>query len=367
VIAGEHDHFPPFGHKTFFFEEMVTNSQDLGIELLFFSPVYWQEGADNIQMWQYVAGQWQQTEASLPRLLYDRFTTHNPREKDARTRFLAYTQSSDFRYLNPWGLVNLLRDKVAFHHYLQAQGIPSLSAFPVESLSQDELDELSQGGKPFFLKPTFGSQGQGIYRLHPQAPGLQFDSGEVLPSRPQALQAWLALHHPGEAYFLQPACDYLPYEGRATDLRVLVQNEGEDRYQITGVAARLGKAQSIISNLGGGGTAIPWETFAVHCAGFYGKKADHIQEELAQLCLHTSQLLHEQYGSYAEVAFDILADKERGFLILEGNSRPARWVFTVVADHAKDPGLIQRYRSIRALSTRRPVSYAAKKFGGLEV
>src|SRR5690606_23262967 len=67
------------------------------------------------------------------------------------------------------------------------------------------------------------------------------------------------LRRPRQPFIAQARLWLMRWRDRIFDIRVLVQKDGTGQWQITGMGLRVGPKGSIVSNLHGGGTAMPPE------------------------------------------------------------------------------------------------------------
>ena len=59
---------------------------------------------------------------------------------------------------------------------------------------------------------------------------------------------------------------------------------------------------------------------------------------IIELCQQCSSFLHNSYGRFLEIVFDILLTLDKGPIILEANSKPSRWFFNILAEYYKEDG-----------------------------
>ncbi|OGX68319.1 MAG: hypothetical protein A2189_00140 [Paenibacillus sp. RIFOXYA1_FULL_44_5] len=134
-------------------------------------------------------------------------------------------------------------------------------------------------------------------------------------------------------------------EGRTYDVRILVQKNNIGLWQLTGMAARIGKLGSITSNLHGGGSA--YELLPVLQKQFEDKQAGEIMKSLSQLAMRIPLILEQYHGRLAELGIDIGIDPFGKLWIIEVNSKPGHSSFS----HFSDP-------SVSRSSISNPIHYA---------
>lgn len=363
IIAGEESEFPPFGKQTFFFQDMAAASVDLPTDIFVFSPLWW-EGAGMIRGFRFDGDQWHSGYGLIPQAIYDRFTPKAPGEKEAYLNFRSYLLERGHWFINPLPLVELTRNKVWFHEFLEIKGLPTLPAVMLNRITADELDRFFAGNGTVYIKPVIGSNGARIATIE------RMEDGHCLVRQPErverrpfaAILTYLRTNWPADEFFIQPKANLIPYGQRAYDVRVLVQNHGRRDYRVTGLGVRFGGKGSWVSNLSAGGSALPL-SYLQETFGRVGVAVVELEEEIKNACLHCTSLLHDQYGDFAEMAYDLLLTTDRGPIFLEANAKPARWIFTVIADalEKEDPVASGYYQEVRMESVRLPLLFVARQ------
>jgi hypothetical protein len=81
-------------------------------------------------------------------------------------------------------------------------------------------------------------------------------------------------------------------------------------------------------------------------------------EQVKKISFDTCLTINQEFGEFAEIGLDFLLTTE-GPIVMEGNARPSRWVFNVLADrYEADPEKSLFYKSQRALSVKVPAVFA---------
>lgn len=368
ILAREEAEWTPFGKQTVFFEEMAAAGADLPVSLFVFSPMRWEADSADVAGYEFAEGVWQEAVRPIPDVLYDRFTAKAPGEKAQYLKIMDFLIARKSAFTTPPEMVALLKDKVEFHRYLETRGIPTLPATRIGALTPQELEAYWAYHPTLYIKPVTGSNGAGIAILE-----LQGDQGTLRIPNLQPIEIpksdcfeYLKKYFDGAEYFVQPKARMIRYEDRPYDIRVLIQNRGQNRYQITGQGVRIGNPVTWVSNLSAGGGARPLEVLQeaiVRCGLDYA-------EQLAQMeavCMRCTHLLHEQFGDFAEIAFDILLTEDRGPIVLEANGKPARRIFILLArNFPEGSARHEEFKSLRRQSVRAPMVFVANTRLGQE-
>lgn len=347
----------PFGNQTIFFEDMMRFNPQFMRKVFVFSPYDIKTG-NKARGFTY-NGEWTETTQTIPHLIYDRFSSYTP--EDIQQVALARKELAQHHFLNPSALSDLLTNKFAFAELLNKSGIATIPTVLMEKGDVQQALNLLKAHNFIYLKPTYGSRGRGIIVIENAATAyaLHYDNTTTSISNDEQLQSVLTSLIANTSYIAQPRVNYHLYNGSPYDIRVLVQNRGNAQYIISGEAVRIGKQASWVSNLDAGGTAIPVDDLKEFYESTYGDNFEDTITKARSICLRSTYALHQQYGEFCEVAYDIILSSDKGPLILEANARPSRWSFNVIAASYKDnPTVFQQYRDVRKTTVSMPLLYA---------
>lgn len=346
----------PFGKITFFFEDMIRSTQDLEVEIFVFSPLDW-NGSDEIRGFKLINEEWIITTDVIPKVIYDRFLRKNE-SLEEYTSFIEYLKK-DCRFLSPFNLVDTVGNKITFHRFLEKHQIPSLPATILSNLDYKTLQYYFSLNNTLYIKPLRGSRGFDIVTLR-KVDNQQYeriDKMDKIIVQTNDLIQYLKDNFSQNHFLVQPKADLIDFHQKAYDVRVLVQNRGYNDYQITGMGVRIGATGSQVSNLDVKGAAMAIDDFLPLLTN---QDIHPIIQKIERLCLNCTQTLHQAFGEFAEVAFDILITEGFEPIILEANSKPSRWVFVVISDSLihSHPDKSQQFLDLRTKSVRTPVEYA---------
>ena len=344
IMSVAHEGRPPFGKQTYFFEDMVKYCGLNPERLFFFSPVEWNLEDELVCGYTFLNGKWKEIKREIPVILYDRAFSSDNDQKLHLEECRKVLLSSGHHFMNSLELTALLNNKHVFHDFLGRNGIPTILANPFKVM-EDRHFLNSLNLQKIYIKPIFGSKGEGIYVIKKDSDGylLFDDKGNVTPVRDYTLLIDILKGRiKTEDYFVQPAAEIEQIHDAPFDIRVLVQNYG-DRYEVTGKAVRIGKKNSMTSNLNAGGGAIPISELKDFFIQNYDTTITDLESQIDKLCLECSEVLRNEYGEFCEIGFDVLITKDKGPIILEGNAKPSRWVFVKMADYLESQGKDNAY------------------------
>lgn len=216
-----------------------------------------------------------------------------------------------------------------------------------------EVTELLARHPVLFLKPVAGSVGRGIIRASGQPTGLirleyiSNETGEqrVTEASPRQLARW-AKERRG-SYIAQQGLDLVVFYGRAADVRVLMQKDGEGRWQLTGMGARVAAPGRFTSNLHTGGSGVPLSLLAGAVFPGDTESQERLQMEFQALAARTATLVESALGAMGELGLDFGVDRQGRIWYIEQNAQPGRSLF----EHLGREDLSE-------LAHRRPIQYA---------
>ncbi|NQX68020.1 YheC/YheD family protein [Paenibacillus alba] len=319
-----------------FYQSLTLHGADEGLDVFVFSPnrIDWQQGLVRGYHYESERKEWGMKLFPLPPLIYDRCFFSSQRSyqqyryhvsrlrKTPHIRFLGYGLSGK------WEVGQILQKDSALHSYL-----PETSLLTGRS----QLKAWLRDRNDVFLKPQGGSQGRGALHLqhlrtaeggsmlqikgrdaNNRSIGQQFNGFD-------ACWSWLRRVVGSRPYLIQEYLSLQSSQGMAYDVRSLVQKNGQGQWEISGMAARIGKPGSITSNLHGGGTAEDVSTFLTKEFGAF--KTEELIDTLTKLSSRVPLVLETYHGRLAELGIDFGIDTQGRIWILEVNSKPGRTIF----------------------------------------
>jgi glutathione synthase/RimK-type ligase-like ATP-grasp enzyme len=322
----------PFGESGFF-KELSILGREKGIFVFVFSPRQLDVHSQKVIGYSYdpVLRKWKKSSFPLPDLIYDRCFYDGPAHFKSYQPYIKQLKMMQVPFMG-YGL----KGKWEVHEIIE--NIETLRSYVPKSVVVTKLSailaELEQ--YPIILKPIAGSQGKSIYKLEFSGQGTLISGRdhnnrmfqERIPT--QHLPEWLKRKIAPKRYLMQPYLNLTTNDGRAFDIRSLVQKGRDSAWSLTGMAARCGKKDSLTSNLHGGGDVYP--ALAFLCKQFGDEQGRTIHDQLQKLSIQICSALEEKHGRLVEVGVDFGVDRDQNIWLLEANSKPGRSVFRVIKD-----------------------------------
>ncbi len=365
VVARTLD-FPaaPFGKNTFFFEEMMQSKENLPIDVFFFSPEAWNRNADTVKGYVFHENQWITACQEIPKVIYDRYISR-PNENEQKIRELRlFLSQKKHRFTTNIRLVKLVQNKIKFHEFLHQNQLPTISGTTLHDLSEQAFFDYFSHTQAVVVKPIFGYRGENIdkieacnnkFILKTKHDTRQFSANEIFP--------FVKRSYDNGAFFVQAMANALTINNAPFNLKILVQNSGNKNYQLTGQVVRVGQEGRWVSNANASGLpGLELESLKTLCEEHSAFSLSEIKKQIQDICLKTAHLLHDEFGDFCELSFDLLLTKDKGAVMLEANSKPSRWVFNAMVKQYKPKSEKWKYfKNLRYKSVRYPLLFAVNQ------
>lgn len=333
------------------YRKMIAEGGKLGLDVFVFTPADVNDSRESIHalVCNPATGKWSREWRSFPHMIYDRCRIQRSQRFQQLLRFRS-------RYGHLTFLNRPLRNKWTVHQTFaqQSQFRHHLPDTVMYQASSDLLNMLKKHNV-VYVKPINGTGGRGILRIEKlQTRGL-FDIQGRQPSRriiaprrltTAKLESVVRKWCRGGNYLVQQGIALRLPGGRVHDYRMLVQKNGQGKWQLTGIAARVGAARSVTSNLHGGGRAVKAEEMLKEWLGS-GEKASKTLRSAEKLGLEAAAYLENSFGALCELALDLAIGRDGRIYILEVNPKPAREVFARTGE-----------RDVYRNALKRPLEYA---------
>lgn len=306
------------------------------IQVFVFCPEWFKPGEQSIKGYSYGEQGWRKSIFPLPDVVYDRYFSRNAKQHQSKVMCLTQLKEAhEFMYLTrglagKWIVHQALLQNKELTPYL-----PETLLFEGKNQLGDWLT-IHQGEA--FLKPQCGTHGKRTLYIkaigHKDQLFIRGRSGaNTVFTRylnTSAGYSWIERFTQHKNYLLQPYLHLTNIQEEPFDIRVLMQKEQTGTWNLTGAAARIGRKNSLTSNLHGGGKAHKARSYLIH---EFGKvKATEIMDTITHLSTIIPFTLEANFGRLAELGIDYGVDKQGKVWVLEVNSKPGRTAFFQIGE-----------------------------------
>ncbi|MEK5253644.1 YheC/YheD family protein [Paenibacillus sp. FSL F4-0125] len=319
------------------YRRMIIEGSRIGLDVFVFTPMDVHPSKEQIHALIYdpKSGKWSRKWRSFPNMIYDRCRI----QRSARFQQLLRFRE---RYKHLLFLNRPLRNKWTIHQTFSQksrfrQHMPETLLYQ----SSADLHRMLKQNPVLYVKPASGTGGRGILRIErvKNSKGVFDIQGRrqdrrIIPPRKVSstrldsiVRQWCI----GGRFLVQQGIPLRLPGGRFHDYRMLVQKNGQGIWELTGMAARVGAARSVTSNLHGGGHAVRAETLLKEWLGSQDK-TDKVMKTAERLGLDAAAFLEDSFEALCELALDLAIDREGKIYVLEVNPKPAREVFARTGD-----------------------------------
>lgn len=188
----------------------------------------------------------------------------------------------------------------------------------------DILDKYLSFSNTIFIKPRYGSMGNGILVISLEKNSFlvnYYFEKEKTSRRFKLLSETLSFIKEKidkDAYIIQAGIDIVHYEDSVFDVRSLMVNDGKTWHFLSEV--RLSQQASDLSNVSQGGHNHNSETFLGKI--FSIERASIILNKIKRISTDLAIALAKNHTNMNEIAFDFLIDKDEKIYIAEMNTKP---------------------------------------------
>ncbi|MHA6482266.1 YheC/YheD family protein [Paenibacillus sp. strain BS8-2] len=228
-----------------------------------------------------------------------------------------------YRISDKWAKTNVLLGDKGLRAYVPHTKI----------LSRAALASMLQSYGMVYVKPVRGSLGKGVMRVERELGG---GYAYQLGGKKRSFGTYDAFYDAirrdtgGRSYLVQRGIHLLKFDGRAFDLRIVVQKSPNGGYEATGTVARVAYPGKIVTNGSQGGTILPATQVLQPHAGF-GQR-DALIAHVERIGVQTIRRMKTRYPGLVEIGLDIAIDRQLRPWILEVNTTPDHCPFAILQD-----------------------------------
>jgi len=171
-----------------------------------------------------------------------------------------------------------------------------------------------------YIKPSNGSQGEGIFKItfdqHKRLKLTDRDKNITIISSPNKLGNYLKEWRKKE-YVVQEAIH--PTSKQAFDFRVYVQKNGLKKWVCQGMIGRIAKIGAIITNLKYVDRILEGHIAIKKYLHLDDQEAYKLEKRIHDHCIGVCKEIDKRFGTYGDVAVDVIIDSSLRIWILEIN------------------------------------------------
>lgn len=211
-----------------------------------------------------------------------------------------------------WTKTCFLQNTSLKHH------IPETALFNISSLTK-----MLNKYEMVYVKPDGGSGGKGVVRVEQIFPSL-FELREGVKTSVfdsiSDLHATIKYFIGDQKYLIQQGIDMISHQGKKFDIRVLVQKNLKNKWEVTAILSRKMAPNKIITNLCNKGVALSLS--AVMQSHMDTDSIKKLRHKLEQICLSIGREFSKKYRNAKELGIDVALDEDMHPWILEVNTKP---------------------------------------------
>ncbi|BCU81233.1 hypothetical protein JIR001_10160 [Polycladomyces abyssicola] len=184
-----------------------------------------------------------------------------------------------------------------------------------------------------FIKPVIGSLGQNIIRIENMGKGsflVHPYIGKRTRMSTSGLARYLGTLKQRRYYLVQQGIPLARFNGAPFDFRVSVQKGRFGRWEISGIAAKVARKQSHMTNIAQNGKAMRAWTVLNRC--FPKQRIQAILHRISHLSIATCQELEKTWPAFADAGLDVGVDQKGRPWLIEVNFRDLRIIFPLAGD-----------------------------------
>ncbi|MCD1258548.1 YheC/YheD family protein [Paenibacillus athensensis] len=195
-------------------------------------------------------------------------------------------------------------------------------------LSTSHLLTMLNKHRMVYVKPIHGTSGNGVIRVERKPNGsFVYKAGQAQRTfgTYNAMYAALSKSKLKRAYLIQKGIHLLTHQKRIFDIRVMVQKNLQEKWEVTGYIGRVAHPKKIVTNFHNSGKPLALEPLI----GTYlnPTKTRSFINQLQSLGLRIAKQFQSVHPGFKEIGVDIGVDKQFKPWIIEVNTAPDPFIF----------------------------------------
>lgn len=285
------------------------------------------------------AKKWEKQRIPIPGILYNRIPSReeelNPRVRKIIRECMKHPDIQLFNpsFFNKWKLLKWMKRSGKTRRY-----VPVTRKFSART----KLLPLFRKSSLWYLKPEQGKAGQGIMRVQRSRSAklpYTLTSQDKMKSRAFRFKSLRGLRYKmltlteNDSYIIQQGIQLVRYQGRPFDLRALVQKDGEGKWAVTGIGARVAGRDSITTHVPRGGSIEDPQKLLDSCFG--SAVGGKLLDRAGKMCLRFAKQIERASGqTLGEMSLDLGIDQRRRIWFFEANAKPMKFDEPHIRQHS---------------------------------
>lgn len=292
---------------------------DLNLKLFSFAPadIIWSK--KEIQGIYLEDGKWIEASFPFPDVIYNRCYRNVRKTIRRLEKYIGKNKCFNcINHFNKWRIYKSLSNSI-IKDYLP-------ETFPC---NKDNIINLLEKHKKFYLKPSLGHKGRGVYLIKlGEADKKEIYKDTLFPREiitgNDDLFDKIIQYTWGRKYIVQQGVDLAQIDGKYFDIRVLVQKNTEGNWDTTTIVSRIAHHNIFNTSLCQKVcTSVKVFDQLYKCP----VKRDEVLEELNKVSLIAAKIIEAKMGQLGEMAVDFGLDGTGKLWIIEVNGKPQKTIY----------------------------------------
>lgn len=324
-----------------YFRNLIREGHELGATVFLFSHVDANVKERKIRGFVPSSkGGWEARWFDWPDVVIDRCRKGEPGYREFRKQKLFLYANST--YTRKWNATQLFLQEDDVKKW-----VPATVAY-----SSDGLKSMLKQYPMLYIKPGNGTGGRSIVKVTRTTTGFTVQGRDrnlgtrkthfkTYSALLKWLDKWIKNNHIRNGIFMiQQGVNLELVADRVADTRLLIQKNEHGVWSVTGLGVRVGKVGSAVSNLHGGGKAVPFQQFIRQ--RFSEAKTEEILKECHEMAHQIVRTIEKHFGSMMEFGLDIGVDVNGRVWLIEVNPKPGRDIFKGMGNYKLYKKAVQR-------------------------
>lgn len=276
-------------------------------------------------------GGWERTKVPFPDVVYNKILSRTRENRPEAQRFIdqlntkTRAQMFNEKYFQKWDV------------YERLSSIPAVSHLVPETYfnpSTEQINDMIRKYQMVYFKPVDGFMGLGIYqikstwnRIISRFRQKNKNVAKSYGSINEFLKQQLPLRK-RKNYVIQQGIELAKKDGQPLDFRVHLNKNIHNKWEITGIGAKVAGKGSITTHVKAGGKIISPITALEE---IFAGRAERLLEQLKENSIKIAEALEDSFNKpIGELGIDMGIDQSGQIWMFEANSKPGRSIFVKI-------------------------------------